>query len=295
MLMSLVSNGSLLTRPTPDVIIPWWSFTKTVLATAALSLVRDGQVELDDEVPEGPFTLRQLLRHEAGLADYGELAEYHAAVNQNQSPWSADEMLQRLDASRLRYEPGAGWRYSNVGYLYVGRLIERVTGLGLEEALNQRVFSVLGLTDVRLAQTQADLRGVNMGTATAYDPGWVYHGLLVGPLTEAVLLLDRLFAGQLLPESLLREMQTARQLGGPIAGRPWTAPGYGLGLMQGAVEGGLTLNGHTGGGPGSIVAVYRCAVGDQTATCAVFDEDSNEGAAEAEVVQQLSSRIITAP
>lgn len=284
---ALVSNGSLLTPEQPDVTVPWWSFTKTVLAAAALSLVRDGLIGLDEGVPEGPFTLRQLLRHEAGLADYSELADYHTAVARNETPWSAAEMLQRLDATRLRYAPGDGWRYSNVGYLFIARLIARVTGLRLEEALTQRVFAPLGLSRIRLATTRADLAYVNMGAASTYDPGWVYHGLLVGPLVEAALCLDRLLDGHLLPQSLLREMQTVRTLGGPIAGRPWVAPGYGLGLMQGTVESGLTLSGHTGVGPGSIIAVYRCIDGNRTASCAVFDESGNEGAVEAEVVRHL--------
>ncbi|OOL34385.1 serine hydrolase [Pseudomonas sp. FSL W5-0299] len=285
--LALVSNGSLLTPEQPDVTVPWWSFTKTVLAAAALSLVRDGLIGLDEGVPEGPFTLRQLLRHEAGLADYSELADYHTAVARHETPWSAAEMLQRLDATRLRYAPGDGWRYSNVGYLFIARLIARVTGLRLEEALTQRVFAPLGLSRIRLATTRADLAYVNMGAASTYDPGWVYHGLLVGPLVEAALCLDRLLDGHLLPQSLLREMQTVRTLGGPIAGRPWVAPGYGLGLMQGMVESGLTLSGHTGVGPGSIIAVYRCIDGNSTASCAVFDESGNEGAVEAEVVRHL--------
>ncbi|MDO8406598.1 MAG: serine hydrolase domain-containing protein [Pseudomonas sp.] len=284
---ALVSNGSLLTPEQPDVTVPWWSFTKTVLAAAALSLVRDGLIGLDEGVPEGPFTLRQLLRHEAGLADYSELADYHTAVARHETPWSAAEMLQRLDATRLRYAPGDGWRYSNVGYLFIARLIARVTGLRLEEALTQRVFAPLGLSRIRLAATRADLAYVNMGAASTYDPGWVYHGLLVGPLVEAALCLDRLLDGHLLPQSLLREMQTVRTLGGPIAGRPWVAPGYGLGLMQGMVESGLTLSGHTGVGPGSIIAVYRCIDGNRTASCAVFDEGGDEGAVEAEVVRHL--------
>lgn len=284
---ALVSNGSLLTPEQPDVTVPWWSFTKTVLAAAALSLVRDGLIGLDERVPEGPFTLRQLLRHEAGLADYSELADYHTAVARHETPWSAAEMLQRLDATRLRYAPGDGWRYSNVGYLFIARLIARVTGLRLEEALTQRVFAPLGLSRIRLATTRTDLAYVNMGAASTYDPGWVYHGLLVGPLVEAALCLDRLLDGHLLPQSLLREMQTVRTLGGPIAGRPWVAPGYGLGLMQGMVESGLTLSGHTGVGPGSIIAVYRCIDGNRTASCAVFDEGGDEGAVEAEVVRHL--------
>jgi CubicO group peptidase (beta-lactamase class C family) len=289
MVFSLVLNGSLLTPAHSEISVPWWSFTKTLLSAASLTLVRDGLIGLDDAVPEGPFTLRQLLRHEPGLADYGELADYHAAVARDETPWPADEMLQRLDATRLRYAPGDGWRYSNVGYLFVARLIERMTSRPLEEVLTQRVFSPLGLSRTRLARTRTDLAGVNMGAASTYDPGWVYHGLLVGPLDEAALCLDRLLAGHLLPESLLREMQTVHALGGPIPGRPWTAPSYGLGLMQGAVEGGLTLSGHTGGGPGSVVAVYRCVNSGDTASCAVFHEGADEGAVEAEAVQRLSA------
>uniref|UniRef100_UPI003567969C serine hydrolase domain-containing protein n=1 Tax=Hydrogenophaga sp. TaxID=1904254 RepID=UPI003567969C len=193
-----------------------------------------------------------------------------------------------IEATRLRYAPGAGWRYSNVGYLYVGRLIERVTGLALEDALVQQVLAPLGLSAVRLAKARTDLVGVCRGAASAYDPGWVYHGLLVGPLSAAALFLDRLLAGQLLPEALLQAMQTARALGGPIPGRSWTSPGYALGLMQGAVDTGVTVCGHTGVGPGSVVAVYHCADGANTASCAVFREGASEGMAEAEVVHRLS-------
>ncbi|MDP1894471.1 MAG: serine hydrolase domain-containing protein [Hydrogenophaga sp.] len=283
----LVSNGSPVQHEEHEAIVPWWSFTKTVLSAAALSLVRDGLVRLDDVVLDGPFTLRQLLRHEAGLADYGELSEYHTAVARGEAPWTADEMLERLDAARLRYVPGVDWRYSNVGYMYVARLIERVTKLSLEEALMQQAFAPLSLSGVRVAKVRTDLADVCLGAASTYDPGWVYHGLLVGPLSTAALFLDHLLAGHFLPESLLREMQTARALGGPIPGRPWTFPGYALGLMQGAVDVGLTLCGHTGVGPGSVVAVYRCVHGANAASCAVFREGSDEGSVEAEVVNRL--------
>lgn len=289
MQLALVVNGCPLPSTESATCVPWWSFSKTVLAATALALVRDGLLGLDDPLAEGPFTLRQLLRHEAGLADYGELAEYHAAVARHDEPWPAEAMLQRLDATRLRYPPGAGWRYSNVGYLYVARLIERSTGLALGEALQQRAFAPLGLSQVRLATTPADLQGVDMGSASAYHPGWVYHGLLVGPLSEAALLLDRLQNGALLPLDLLQAMREVRVLGGPIPGRPWTAPGYALGLMQGPADNGLLVSGHTGGGPGSVVAVYHCTQGERSATCAVFAAGAEEGKVEAEAVRQLAA------
>lgn len=287
MLSSLVLNGQSPASDRSDLMVPWWSFTKTVLAATALTLVRDGLIRLDDPIPDQPFTLRQLLRHEAGLADYSELADYHAAVADNQAAWPADEMMQRLDGERLRYSPGSGWRYSNVGYLLIGRLIERVTDLSLEDAVSQRVFNALGLSNVRFAKTRKDLQETHSGSSSNYDPGWVYHGLLIGPLSQAALLLDRLLAGHLLPPDLLEEMQTAKTLGGPIPGRPWVTPGYGLGLMQGLIEGGFTLSGHTGCGPGSVIAVYRISDGDASVCCASFDAGASEGAVETYVVGRL--------
>ncbi|MBC9251631.1 serine hydrolase [Pseudomonas alcaligenes] len=284
---ALVANGVLQTAAQPEPLLPWWSFGKTVLAATALTLVRDGLVGLDDELTTGPFTLRQLLRHEAGLADYGELADYHAAVARHDQPWPVAEMLQRLDASRLRYAPGQGWRYSNVGYLYVAQLIERLTDLPLDQALQQRVLMPLGISQTRLAQTEADWQALDLQAAPSYHPAWVYHGLLVGPLAQAALLLDRLLGGELLPADLLEQMQTPYRLGGPMAGRPWMAPGYGLGLMQGPESGGLYLSGHTGGGPGSAIAVYRCTLEQRSACCAVFAESEDGGAVEVELVRQL--------
>ncbi|MFJ4431397.1 serine hydrolase domain-containing protein [Pseudomonas sp. NPDC089395] len=285
MLSSLIVNGRSQPPGRSELTAPWWSFTKTVLAATALTLVRDGRVGLDAPIPDQPFTLRQLLRHEAGLADYGELAAYHAAVANGESAWSASEMMQRLDGTRLRYSPGTAWRYSNVGYMLVGRLIERLTDLPLDDAVSQRVLIPLGLSNVRFARTRADLQAT--GSHSNYDPGWVYHGLLVGPISQAALLLDRLFSTVFLAPDLLLQMQAARALGGPIPGRPWLRPGYGLGVMQGAVDGGLTLCGHTGCGPGSVIAVYRICDAKASVCCAAFEADASEGAVEAYVVEQL--------
>lgn len=291
MLSSVVSNGQSLTPAPSERMLPWWSFTKTVLAVTALSLVRDGLVGLDDPILDQPFTLRQLLRHEAGLADYGELAEYHLAVANNEPAWSADEMMQRLEGARLRYSPGTAWHYSNVGYWLIGKLIERVTDLALDEAVSRRALTPLGLSSVRFAKTRADLQEASPGNPSNYDPAWVYHGLLIGPLSQAALLLDRLLAGHLLPKDLRQAMQTARTLGGPTPGRPWVTPGYGLGVMQGAIEGGLILCGHTGCGPGSVIAVYRISDGDASACCAAFGTNVSEGAVEAHVVDQLKQAL----
>jgi len=295
MLISTLCNGRSIVLPLQDEpLVPWWSFTKTVLSATALTLVRDGRLDLDASLPGNAFTLRQLLRHEAGLADYGELPEYHTAVANHEPAWSAEEMMLRLDGHRLRYSPGAGWRYSNVGFMLVARLIERAADLPLEDAIRQQVLIPLGISMVRLARERLELNVEYLGSSFSYDPGWVYHGLLIGPVSQAALLLDNLLAGKLLPTNLLQEMQLTRVLGGPIAGRPWVTPGYALGLMRGSIEGGLTLAGHTGCGPGSVVAVYRGAVGEETVCCAVHSTKLDESGIEALVIQEIREALETA-
>src|SRR5262249_13691232 len=157
-------------------------FTKTVLAAAALALVRDSWLALDTPLSAG-YTLRQLLQHRAGLPDYGSLRDYHAAVARHEDAWPAAALLPPAPAPRLLYPPGTGWAYSNIGYFFVRRLIEAATGKDLGAALDSLVLQPLGIRRVRFAGERTDLEGV--ADVHYYDPRWVYHGLLVGPLADA--------------------------------------------------------------------------------------------------------------
>lgn len=291
MLFSLIVNGQSLTSIHSDASVPWWSFTKTVLAATSLSLVQDGLLGLDDKVMGEAFTLRQLLRHEAGLSDYREHADYQTAVEERQRAWPTAEMLRRVNAAKLRYEPGTSWYYSNVGYMFIARLIEQATGLTLERAIITRALAPLGLSGVRIASHPSDLDETYAGNASYYDPAWVYHGLLIGPLSQAALFLDRLLDGHLISHSLLKQMRTIRWLGGPLPGQPWLTPGYGLGVMQSATDRGHILCGHTGSGPGSSVAIYRCAEKNASVCCAISQQGTGRGEIEARVVQCIASNL----
>jgi hypothetical protein len=65
--------------------------------------------------------------------------------------------------------------------------------------------------------------------------------------------------------------------------------------MQGAVQSGLILSGHTGGGPGSVIAVYRSVDGNQAASCAVFHHGADEGAVETQALKHLSATLKVRP
>jgi D-alanyl-D-alanine carboxypeptidase len=204
------------------------------------------------------------------VPDYGGLRAYHEAVARNDPPWEDGELWRRVGADRLLFAPGQGWTYSNVGYLIVRRLIEKTTGADIGAAVRQLVFSPLGVPGVRLAREPRDLSTTAWGNAAAYHPGWVYHGLLVGTPAEAVLFLDGLLAGRLLEPALLQAMLESRPVGGPVEGRPWRTPAYGLGFMTDVVPPRGRCIGHTGGGPGSAAAAYHFPELDPPRTTAVF-------------------------
>ena len=131
--------------------------------------------------------------------------------------YGAAEMLARANANQLVYEPGKGWGYSNIGYFHVRQLIERPTRSPLGAALTDLVLKPLAIGRVRLASDRSDF-------SPRYDPKWVYHGLLVGPLDQAALLLERLLTGDLLPQPLRSAMLDRYRVDGPISGRPWKVP-----------------------------------------------------------------------
>jgi D-alanyl-D-alanine carboxypeptidase len=265
--------------------VPWWSFTKTALAAAALKLVAHGHLALDEQIAGRPYTLRQLLSHQAGVPDYGGLASYHQAVAGGETPWDVDELLSRVVADRLDFEPGRGWRYSNVGYLFVRRIIEQTTGEDIGSGLRHLVFDALGLSSVRMVTTSRDLADTAWGNRDNYDPGWVYHGLLAGTPADAGSFLHRLMSGDVLPAALLTEMTTCHPLGGALPGRPWRTHGYGLGLMMGRMTSPGLAVGHSGAGPGSVSAVYHFGDRKKPCTVAAFALADTEGVAENEVAR----------
>jgi CubicO group peptidase (beta-lactamase class C family) len=264
-------------------VLPWWSFTKTVLAAAAMRLVEGGQLELDAPRPGKPYTLRQLLTHRAGVPNYGGLDAYHEAVARGEDAWSRKRLLEAVHADRLDFAPGTAWAYSNVGYLFVRDAVEEAAGLPLGKALRELVLDPLGLGAVRLASERADFAGVFWPHLRTYDPGWVYHGCLIGPPADAARLLHAILDGQLLSEASLAEMVGRfTRVGGALAGRPVTEQGYGMGLMIGRMGEAGRVIGHNGAGPGAVNAVCHFPDLPRPVTVAVFTDGEDEGAVEYE-------------
>jgi D-alanyl-D-alanine carboxypeptidase len=289
-LLAILSNGQHSAAP-PSRPVPWWSFTKTVLAAAALRLVDRGKLALDKPLPEQSYTLRQLLQHTSGVRNYTQLASYADAVRTGQSPWPPEEMLKRVAGELPAFPPNTTWAYSNTGYYIVRTIMQDVTGDPLEQVLDRLVFSPLGVSGVIVGKTPADLAVSQWGNTTGYDPQWVYHGLLIGSATAAARTLDGILHGNILPDWLLAAMCKPMPLGKEIPGRPGRNFGYGLGLMI-ALDGPAGPSyGHTGHDWTSVAAVYHFSGLQPPRTIAAFLPGDHEAKVEwAAVTAALESQ-----
>jgi D-alanyl-D-alanine carboxypeptidase len=264
-----------------DLLVPWWSFAKAVLAASAFRLAQERRLELDAALPGKPFTVRQLLAHRAGVPDYGGLADYHAAVARGDDPWPVDELLSRTHADQLLFAPGHGWSYSNIGYLFVRRQIEKVTNGTLDAALRETIFAPLAIGSARLATESS---GAPWLDALDYNPGWVYHGLIVGTALDAARLLHRLFTSDFLTPQSRTVMLDSVSLPIAVPDRPFVRPTPGTGLMIDPKGPQGFWAGHTGGGPGSVAAVYHFRDLVPPRTVAAFANDLDEGGIERAVL-----------
>lgn len=273
-----------------DGLFPYWSFTKTAISISALKLVEARALDLDAPVNGQPFSLRQLLAHTSDLPDYGQSEQYHAAIASQEAPWARDELLDIVLRDGLLFEPGEGWSYSNIGYLFVRELIEEKTAMPLGSVISDMICKPLGLATVELATSREQFARLHWDAAADYDPQWIYHGCLTGTASDASRLLHALLTGRLLRSDILDQMLNRRPLGGPVPGRPWTQRGYALGLMSGAMGGAGTAIGHSGGGPFSVNAVYHFPDTPDPITVACFTEGTNVGIAELEATKFAGGR-----
>ncbi len=150
------------------------SITKTFVAAAVMRLVEGGMLRLDDPLsrwlPAYPgaasITLRELLAHTSGLADY--FANEHLLTSlgaRKGAVWQPDALLPFV--GKPIFPPGRGWYYSNTDYLLLGDVIEAVTGQRLEAVLRDEFLAPLGLRATALQG----------GTASAPAPA-------LGPLAQ---------------------------------------------------------------------------------------------------------------
>jgi CubicO group peptidase (beta-lactamase class C family) len=133
------------------------SFTKQFTSMAVMLLAHDGKLRYDESLteifPEFPaygraITVRHLLQHTSGLPDYEELMD---AEEKSRGPvWSPEHQIQDAEVLGLlekqtagKFAAGASWSYSNSGYIVLGLIVAKVSGMPFRDFLATRIFQPL--------------------------------------------------------------------------------------------------------------------------------------------------------
>ncbi len=143
-------------RPVTDrTAFPYASVTKTFTAAIILQLVDEGRLYLDELVapllPDAGLhprmTVRHLLDHTSGLPDFFRVTGIEPALNADtRKVWTVEDTL--AFGQKDRVPPDTFWRYSNTGYVYLGLLAERITGVPWAQLVRERLLDPLDLDTV---------------------------------------------------------------------------------------------------------------------------------------------------
>lgn len=252
------------------------SITKTFVAVVVLQLVGEHRLALGDTVERwvpglvpdgGRITVRQLLAHTSGLADYADDPDFvRRTVAQPRRRWTPRELIHVALAEGPVARPGERFAYASTNYVLLGMMVEHVTGTSLGRQLRRRIFMPLGLEDTSFAPEIRNSRryahgyapsehdGIVGSLATARDrstvnTSWAWAaGSVVSTAPDLSRFLGALLRGRLLPPRLLALM------------RPAPGSRYGLGLAAFRTPCGIAI-GHTGALLGTVSAAWSSPEG----------------------------------
>jgi D-alanyl-D-alanine carboxypeptidase len=261
---------------TADCKIKTASIGKMFTATVVLQLMEDGYLKLDDcidrflddsivkvdslHIYKGnaygcQITIRQLLSHTSGIADYMEDPRFVPDVIEHpKALWNPAKILEKYYEYGTNHDaafpPGEGFNYSDVNYVLLAMIIEHVTGSSLQDQYRAKIFDPLGMENAYLEHYEQP-RGLEplshayfstldlvVDVNTSFDWG---GGGIASTCEELNTFLRALLKGKLFKkETTLKQMLAAAD-----EGRGGTDYDYGLGIMKRSLHG-LIFYGHGG-------------------------------------------------
>lgn len=275
---------------TPTTAFMWFSMSKIVTATATLRLADEGLLDLDapitDYLPEARSRwdaprVRHLLDHTSGLTNPLPLRWVHPASAPAPDP--ADLLRRQLERRRaFRRPPGESRRYTNLGYLALGQIVEAASGTRFEDYVRAAVLEPAGmhhtgytytdrpravgylrapavLTSLLRRSVPPGVAGRRVAGRLAFEPFYVdgpaYGGLIGDVLDAARFLRLHLCDGAIGGRRVLRA-ETARAM--RRIDRPGAPFDHGLGWFRHAGAQGRPYVQHLGGGAGfrNVMRLY---------------------------------------
>lgn len=166
-------------KMTADTIFDLASLTKPIAtATSIFILLERGKLKLDDPIakywPEfaangkDKVTIEHCLLHVSGLTADNPIADYEGGK---------DKAFERIAALKLQAPPGTKFRYSDVGFIVLGHVVELVSGRPLDRFAARNIFQPLGMKETAFRPTFSIER---VAPTTREDGKWL-RGLVHDP------------------------------------------------------------------------------------------------------------------
>jgi len=246
-----------MTKDTPIYIS---SVTKLYTAAVIMKLYEEGALSLDDPISKylpvdlirgihvyqgkdysSEITVRQLLSHTSGIADYyTEKSKdgkdlFELLLEEPERQWTVDETIARArDDLKPHFPPGKGAIYSDTNFQLLGKIIEKVTQKPLHIVYDEYIFGPLGLkntwltgrSEPRVAPSYPPADVFYQGrviTSTRSNEAYWADGGIVTTAEEMIIFLKALNEGKIIQRDTLESMHDWHKLEFPMQ--------YGYGTM----------------------------------------------------------------
>lgn len=272
------------------------SVSKTFSTVVLLQLVEEGELELDKPVntylpgllPDDRITVRHLLTHRSGLADYtnamfaNTVPGFEAVRNR---VFSYQELVDLSLSEPRTTEPGVSYKYSNANFVVVGMLIEKATGRPVADAYERRIFKPLHLHKTSYVHPDTRIKGLHargylhpdeaggaLVDSTEQTVSWAQSaGAVISNPADLNTFTSALMRGRLLSPAMMEAMTTVTPTD------TTNTRFYGLGLRRYDLSCGTQVYGHTGTVQGFYT--YTFSTRDGRRSLSAMANTSNHGAA----------------
>lgn len=230
-------------KPDKDTRYRIGSITKTFTSVLVLQAVEKGRLLLDDTLSKwypqvnnaGQITIRQMLTHQSGIANFTNSPAY---LKWNTIPQSKEEMVSRIVKEGSSFPPGQKFEYSNSAYFLLGMILEKVNKVSYQKLLEKNIFRPAKLKHTayggKIDPSKNECRSFQ------FDSTWIVSeetdmsvafsaGAIISTPSDICQFADWLFSGNALSEKSLKEMQTMKgNVGMGLFAIPfYTRKGYG--------------------------------------------------------------------
>ena len=258
-------------RVTDETMFESGSLGKQFAAAGIMALVEDGTLRLDESIrtyfPDAPptwqpITLRHLLSHTSGIPDYtGDKLDFR-------KDYTEADLLALAYSLPLEFQAGARWNYSNTGYVVLGALMSKQSGMPYWDFLRARIFTPADMPTIRII-TESDIVPHRASGYLPTESGWRHQDWVAPKLNttaDGSLLLsvrDLVAWGETVRTRGVLKPESWAQMLTPVrlrSGKPYP---YGFGWFIDSLRGHVIYQ-HGGSWQGFRTQIYRYDHADLT-------------------------------